>query len=202
MAASTRQRLLETSRGLFLRHGLDGVSVRALTAAADANLAAVNYYFGSRSGLVRAVLLEAVAGLGAHWERVLLAAGPSGAVPRDFVAALARQPEDSALIARVLTGPDSPHRRLLAAELADHLERWVGALLPRRPDLDRAELHFELLRTLGSALFLLPQPGLVERLGAGRYPRRSPDAAIDRLASTLLPREDGPPDSRPSPEPS
>jgi TetR/AcrR family transcriptional regulator, regulator of cefoperazone and chloramphenicol sensitivity len=52
-----RERLLDVAEVLFDRHGIDGVSARAVvTAAGMRNTGAVNYHFGTRTGLVRAVL--------------------------------------------------------------------------------------------------------------------------------------------------
>jgi AcrR family transcriptional regulator len=47
-----RERLLETARDLFGRQGVDEVTVRDLAEAANVNVAAVNYYFGSKDGLL------------------------------------------------------------------------------------------------------------------------------------------------------
>ncbi|MDP7449002.1 MAG: TetR family transcriptional regulator, partial [Candidatus Latescibacteria bacterium] len=44
----TRVRLLDAAEGLFAGHGLDGTSLRAITSAANVNLASVNYHFGSK----------------------------------------------------------------------------------------------------------------------------------------------------------
>lgn len=44
--------LLKAAGSLFAERGIDGVSLREITQAAGANLAAVNYHFGSREGLV------------------------------------------------------------------------------------------------------------------------------------------------------
>jgi len=44
-------RLLDAAENLFAEHGFEGTSVRDLAAAADCNLAAVNYYFGSKERL-------------------------------------------------------------------------------------------------------------------------------------------------------
>ncbi|MEN8126490.1 MAG: TetR/AcrR family transcriptional regulator [Planctomycetota bacterium] len=46
-----QNRLLDAAEALFCKKGLDGVSVRELTAAAGCNLAAVNYYFGGKENL-------------------------------------------------------------------------------------------------------------------------------------------------------
>jgi len=53
---ATRERLLEAARELFAHHGYDGTSVRAITAAAEANLGAITYHFGSKEELYFAVL--------------------------------------------------------------------------------------------------------------------------------------------------
>ncbi len=49
--AETRQRLVDESLRLFAEHGFKGVSVRDIAAAAQANVAAVSYHFGSKQGL-------------------------------------------------------------------------------------------------------------------------------------------------------
>lgn len=48
--------LLRAAETLFARHGVDAVSLREITAAAGAtNASAVQYHFGGRSGLLRAL---------------------------------------------------------------------------------------------------------------------------------------------------
>lgn len=51
----TKRRLLEAAGGIFARDGFHGATVRDICAAADANVAAVNYHFGDKAGLYRAV---------------------------------------------------------------------------------------------------------------------------------------------------
>ena len=51
-----RQRLLVCARDAFARHGFDGASVRDITTAAEANIGAINYYFGSKRLLYIAVM--------------------------------------------------------------------------------------------------------------------------------------------------
>jgi len=50
-----RQRLIEAGLELFGRYSFDGVSTRVLADRADVNLAAIQYYFGSKEGLYQAV---------------------------------------------------------------------------------------------------------------------------------------------------
>ncbi len=57
--ADTRAHLLDTAGMLFAEHGYSGTSSKDVCLAANVNLAAVNYHFGSREGLYEAVLVKA-----------------------------------------------------------------------------------------------------------------------------------------------
>ena len=53
---ATKDRILDAAEALFMEHGFEATSLRAITAAAGVNLAAVNYHFGSKEELFQAVL--------------------------------------------------------------------------------------------------------------------------------------------------
>ncbi len=53
---NTKTKLLDVAEEMFSRKGYADTSMRALTGKAGANLAAVNYDFGSKEGLLQAVL--------------------------------------------------------------------------------------------------------------------------------------------------
>lgn|SRR5215218_3805038 len=59
----TRQRLLDATRSLLAEHGEDGVTLRDITHAAGANVAAVSYHFGSKEALCRATCEQAISQL-------------------------------------------------------------------------------------------------------------------------------------------
>lgn len=52
----TRERVLRSAEALFAERGFEIVSLRDITGAADANVAAVNYHFGSKEKLIDAVI--------------------------------------------------------------------------------------------------------------------------------------------------
>lgn len=56
----TRERVLEAAEALFVEHGYNHVTVRAICRAAGANVAAVNYYFRDKLGLYQEVLMKAI----------------------------------------------------------------------------------------------------------------------------------------------
>src|SRR5271154_6910627 len=51
---ATRMRLIEAAIEIFAANGFDGTSTRMLAERAQANLAAIPYYFGGKTGLYRA----------------------------------------------------------------------------------------------------------------------------------------------------
>jgi AcrR family transcriptional regulator len=52
----TRQRLLDAAREVFSQHSFQGATVREICRRAEANVAAVNYHFGSKDSLLAEAL--------------------------------------------------------------------------------------------------------------------------------------------------
>ena len=52
----TRERLIQAARRVFSEQGFQGATVREICRLADANVAAVNYHFGSKDGLLSEAL--------------------------------------------------------------------------------------------------------------------------------------------------
>ncbi len=57
-AVETRARLLSEAGHAFAEHGYDGVGLRDICKAAEVNLGAVKYYFGSKQELYREALIQ------------------------------------------------------------------------------------------------------------------------------------------------
>ena len=53
-----RERLLDEAEALFSEKGYNAVTVREISAAADCNLASINYYFGNKKNLYLEVFRE------------------------------------------------------------------------------------------------------------------------------------------------
>jgi TetR/AcrR family transcriptional regulator, regulator of cefoperazone and chloramphenicol sensitivity len=63
VSKATREKIIKSASRAFARGGYEGASIRAIVAAAEVNQAAINYHFGSKEGLYRAVLQAAVGAL-------------------------------------------------------------------------------------------------------------------------------------------
>lgn len=53
---TTKNRILDTAEKLFAKQGFAATSLRAIIKEADVNTASVHYHFGSKEGLIEAVL--------------------------------------------------------------------------------------------------------------------------------------------------
>jgi len=112
-----RKRLVDAALDLFGRNSFEGVSTRALTRQAGVNLAAIQYYFGSKEGLYLAVARHIDKRVGLLARPVLAEA-------------------EAALDARTLTRDECLDMvcRLMEAMIATTLEtpdsmKWVGILV-------------------------------------------------------------------------
>jgi len=56
----TRRRILEAALDLFAAHGYEGASTRQIAESAGVNLPAIQYYFGNKEGLYRAIIDDIV----------------------------------------------------------------------------------------------------------------------------------------------
>jgi AcrR family transcriptional regulator len=105
----TKRRLIEATERLIAEKGFDAVSVRDITGLAKANVAAVNYHFGSREGLLGAVLEQRMKPLSVERAERLEALGEAATVRQVFeawaqplLAGLAHEKMDEATHAKVL----------------------------------------------------------------------------------------------------
>ncbi|MEO1465099.1 MAG: TetR family transcriptional regulator, partial [Cyanobacteria bacterium J06633_1] len=55
-STDTKEQILNVAERLFAENGFAGTSLRSVIREADVNLSAVNYHFGSKEGLFRAVI--------------------------------------------------------------------------------------------------------------------------------------------------
>lgn len=176
--SGTKKRMLEVAAALFAEHGFDVVSVRDVTQASKLNVAAVNYHFGSRDGLVARVIGEAMR----HFNEERLArlegvekrfgskAAPLEEVLEAWVRPLASAGQRSTftdpvigpLIARILVLPEgkTPQEVVQAiAVIDDRAKRLLArSLTPLAMDEIGWRMHW-LVGALSHMLLVSPLPG-------------------------------------------
>lgn len=167
----TRARILDVAERQFMEHGFEGASMRMITSMAEVNLAAVNYHFGSKEGLLREVFHRRLSWLNSERLAALeaLEAQAQGAplkpsqVLEAFFGTLLRIGEDEALggmtflrlLGRTLTDPAEFIRAFFAGEYADVIERYKLALFRAVPDVPKAEIVWRLHFMLGAMSYAI-----------------------------------------------
>lgn len=151
--ARTKQRLLDATLELLAERGEDGVTLRDITTAADANVASVSYHFGSLSALCCATARQAVTRLLDEQLARLQALDDdatveqiAGAVASPIIVALSTPGHpDRALLRifdRTLSGPPGELRDWLEASLARVDAELMARLARALPELGEDELRF------------------------------------------------------------
>ncbi|QLG87872.1 TetR/AcrR family transcriptional regulator [Chitinibacter bivalviorum] len=162
----TATRILNAAEVLFIEHGFAGTSMRQITAAAAVNIAAVNYYFGSKDGLFQAVFerrAEPFARLSLAKLTELEAAQPAAdamAIAKSFIAAaleMGRNPEYGGLVfvrllARSYVEPNSILKEKIPQRYGELTRRYQAALERALPHLSAAEVAWR-FHFMTSAMF-------------------------------------------------
>jgi AcrR family transcriptional regulator len=69
--ADPRQRIVLAAIDLLNREGLEAITTRRISEAAGVNVAAVNYYFGTKDNLVKQTLSLTLSHAAEDWETVM-----------------------------------------------------------------------------------------------------------------------------------
>ena len=192
----TRERLIDTAETLFGLRGIEGVSLREITRQAEANVASVNYHFGSREGLIEAVferrmrplneerlrllsLAEEAAGSGAPTLESILRAfvAPTVRVFRDF-------PEFMNFAGRLEQKPEEFVRYFRTrGKFPELILRVRGALVKALPDVPVSDLWWGVLFLLGAMIHTWSKGREMERISGGEAKYESDAEMVDRLVS-------------------
>jgi AcrR family transcriptional regulator len=148
----TRDRILDAAERLFAEHGFEQTSLRALTAEAEVNLAAVNYHFGGKERLFEAVLARLVAPVNAERLARLDAMEAEGSPKLEvlieaFVGPALRLARDSqrssvacVLLGRCLSSPDEQTHSLIMRLFSGVIDRFIAAFSRALPHLPPEEV--------------------------------------------------------------
>lgn len=198
----TRQRILDAAESLFMAHGFEATTMRMITTTARANLAAVNYHFGSKESLIEEVFRRRLGLLTGRMvsrlDALELAAGaepvrPSQIVEAFFGEALRAAADETQggrvfmrLLGRTLTEPSEFVRGFLAREYSLAVERYKSALFRALPDVPREEIVWRLHFMLGATSHAISGADALNLLKEGSLAESNPQALYGRLMSFLL----------------
>ena len=193
---STHDQILDAAENLFAEHGFRSTSLRQLTAAAEVNLAAVHYHFGSKDALITAVLARRLEPMNRErierLERVRSEAAGRRVSLEEILECLiapalgiSRQPGGKAflrLLGRLHTEPgDSPMQSLFFQQFAEVRDRFVGPLTESLPELPMPELFWRMHFVIGAMAHTMSCGAAIEYFSAGACRAGDIDQALTRL---------------------
>lgn len=190
---TTKQRLMEAAEELFANEGFESVSVREITSRAGANVAAVNYHFGSRTGLVNAVIERYIEPMNQERLRQLTALERRGEATveeivetfmRPFAKLVSRSELSERLFAKLMGRTFGGGVALLPesvvvsfGELARRYRKAFGKVLPGLSDADCYwRLHF----MVGAMVHTLAHGDMLQKVTGGRCGNPGIDEVLGR----------------------
>jgi len=176
----TKHKILDAAEQLFAQEGFAATSLRAITAAAGVNLAAVNYHFGSKDDLVRQVFRRRMDPI--NRERLeLLAEAEQGTAPptldsliHAFLAPPLRQMAEPAraeivwrLHGRLHEDPNERWSAMFWELFRPVAERFLDAFARALPHLGRGELVWRMHFLVGVLVHTMSHGNRVNRFMGG-----------------------------------
>jgi len=198
-ASATKDRILDAAEMLFAVEGLSRTSLRAITARAGVNVAAIHYHFGSRDKVLEAVFARRVAPANAErlaWlDRLEAEAGEAPpsleAVLEAFVAPPLRVSGEGAeggpslaqLVGRFYVEPEDRVEHLLRDQFAEVAARFVRALARAVPELSPEDVAWRFRLTIGVLVHVLTGKHALGVIPETRIDAANREEAIERVVA-------------------
>jgi AcrR family transcriptional regulator len=175
---SRRTNILDAAETAFADDGYNGASMRTIVREAGVNLATVYYYFGSKNGLMEAVLKRRLGPLRQeHLDllRQLESDARGRPLPvekileamllpplRLLAAPVAKRQAVTRLIGRIVAEPDAQTQQILRSQRAEVRAAFLKALRATLPKASTADLQWRMEFVWGALAFILCNPRTIE----------------------------------------
>ncbi|RTR33674.1 TetR/AcrR family transcriptional regulator [Shewanella atlantica] len=181
--SDTKTRILDAAEKLFAERGFSETSLRLITSKAEVNLASVNYHFGSKKELIRAVLaryLDVFMPV-ASAEIVRLQASDKNASLNDIFSILVEPLLDLnkvraegtstflQLLGRGYIESQGHLRWFITTHYGEHLDQFVKAVADSAPHIPPAEMFWRLHFTLGTVVFTMASADALIEIAAADF---------------------------------
>ena len=196
----TRTAILAAAERLYAERGFGDVTLRDIVAAANVNLAAVNYHFGSKDELIAELFVSRSLALNRERLRELRAAEDKGGGRADIDAILralvgpglrgclgAERERSTAARFMIRASIESvpPIRRIKNREI-DHLRKFAAAMRRALPGRADAELYWGLHFALAMAHHTIREKERLTKLSEGKCDLDDVAAIIERVVAVSV----------------
>lgn len=202
LALPTERRLLLAAERLFAERGIDAVSLRAIMAAAGANVASVHYHFGSKQALVEALIKDRSGQVSARRAELLGALEDSGELSaRRLAEAFIRPVAEMAssgeaawvtFIAGIL-GSGHPALSVLTEGFVHQARRFTALMERLYPGLPARTIRFRLTQAMSLTFRVLGDLDGSQGLLALSGPKLAPEEVLAELIDVVTAILAGPP---------
>jgi AcrR family transcriptional regulator len=196
--ADTAARIIQAAEALFAEQGFKDTTLRQITGLAGVNLAAVNYHFGSKSGLIRALAVRALSPLCHELDRGLARLeredAPPGLEPLLELMAQAlrrlygQNPPALAVVMRLLEQVYLPSERdlqlFLRQQYGARLERYLRHIRADAAPIDGPEFFWRCHFLLGSVIFTLSR---MHTLSALQGQNEAGAEVLEQILAQIIP---------------
>jgi len=166
---STKNKIIDAAESLFAEQGFNGTSLREITGKAEVNLAAVNYHFGSKKELIKAVMSRYMDELSPRLESALSEICEQSTQPTltdvfsafiEPLLALNVFRENGTsnflqLLGRGYTDSQGFLRWFLTTQYPNSIDLFVSAVQKAYPELTPEEMFWRLHFTMGTVVFTM-----------------------------------------------
>jgi len=198
-ARETKEKILDSAEKLFARDGFPATSLRAITADAGVNLAAVHYHFGSKDALVEAVFTRRLEPLNQERLTLLDAVETSSEAtsPEKILEAFVGPPlrllRDEKrggatfmrLMGRTLTEPSQQVQEIFIRQFREIAGRFTAALKHALPGLPPEEIFWRMHFSIGAMAHTMSDTFRLRLISGGLCDSADVDATIHRLVTFL-----------------
>lgn len=192
--SDTKTRILDAAEKLFAERGFSETSLRLITSKAEVNLASVNYHFGSKKELIRAVLaryLDVFMPAASAEIRRLNATHPQANLEEilssliDPLLDLNKLRSEGTTIFLQLLGrgyiESQGHLRwFITTHYGQHLDAFVRAVSDSVPHIPPAEMFWRLHFTLGTIVFAMASADALNDIAAADFGEHNDIEAVIR----------------------
>ncbi|EMK6864219.1 TetR family transcriptional regulator [Vibrio cholerae] len=199
LCSSTKEKILDVAEGLFAEYGFNDTSLRTITSKAGVNLASVNYHFGDKKTLVRAVLNRYLEAFMPEMKQSLERLNERDDYDMAEVFEALRAPLRSLselrpngtsrfmlLIGRGYTDVQGHLRWFITNRYNDVLTLFTDSVLKANPNLTRETLFWRLHFTLGTCVFTMASSQALAEIAENDFGSKvDPKSVVDQLIPYL-----------------
>ncbi|WP_028022707.1 TetR/AcrR family transcriptional regulator [Enterovibrio calviensis] len=202
----TKGKILDAAEQLFAEHGFKDTSLRTITSKAGVNLASVNYHFGDKKSLVRAVLARYLEEFMPQLEKELKTLLVKDSISMEDVFTCTKQPllgldtfrrrgasVFMQLIGRGYTDVQGHLRWFITTRYDSVLTLFTQAVVKANPSLKPEHVFWRLHFTLGAVIFTMASNVALGEIAENDFGHNvSTEDIVDRLIPYLAAGVDAP----------